>query len=640
MDWVDGRVTSLALDGNTTTYTYEGPFLDVETWEGAVAGSVDRDVDAFGELSAISVDDVGPTPGVTLTYLHDADGRLTAAGDLTVGYTLYGSGTSQHWRRNSALPASGGPLNLDERLNRYGELDYVQLCHGICFSSQTKYTYSVTNRDVAGREVAHTDTVYGEAGGGLFGPSTSGTFTYYYTGTRLWKVTRTVSSSFGSTTTTVAEYTYDANGNRLTATYSGYWADASRPNVATPATYDAQDRLITYGGCSYTYNAAGQLATRTCGAGTDTFEYDLLGNLLSVDLANGNVVEYDVDALGRRIRRRLLDGAAVLEEQRWLYLDGLNPVAELDETNTLRRAFVYGTRANVPDYVIDVGTGARYRIAADPRGTVRAVIDESGAIVQRMRYDAFGFVLEDSRRDRLRPPPVRLRRRHLRPRHRPHPLRRPRLRPGDRAMDRQRPDSLPWSGNESLSLFPRRSDQLRRSRWPRGVGSRSPIVLGGAIVNGLITGLTNGSQVYAGGGRFADGFAAGFIAGFAGGLVGGLVGIWYPVAGGALGGIFTSGLTVLLTATVCGGGDVSWADVGLAAALGGLGGGIFGAAGRAAFNARLPAAAAGIGDELANGFGTFLGETTGSSLSGLTLTLANPGTNYPQPPRGIRGLQR
>lgn len=119
-------------------------------------------------------------------------------------------------------------------------------------------------------------------------------------------------------------------------------------------------------------------------------------NALSVDLPNhGVVIDYDVDALGRRIRRRVLDGATVLEEQRWLYLDGLNPIAELDDSNALTRIFVHGTRANVPDYMIDVPTGDRYRFITDPRGSLRAVVDPSGNIVQRTEYDPFGVILDE-----------------------------------------------------------------------------------------------------------------------------------------------------------------------------------------------------------------------------------------------------
>jgi RHS repeat-associated protein len=57
------------------------------------------------------------------------------------------------------------------------------------------------------------------------------------------------------------------------------------------------------------------------------------------------------------------------------------------------RVFVYGTRANVPDYMIEGSNN--YRFVTDPRGSVRAVLDESGAIVQRMDYDAFGFILDE-----------------------------------------------------------------------------------------------------------------------------------------------------------------------------------------------------------------------------------------------------
>jgi len=38
--------------------------------------------------------------------------------------------------------------------------------------------------------------------------------------------------------------------------------------------------------------------------------------------------------------------------RRWLYQNQLNPVAELDGAGNLTR-FVYGTRANVPDYVLE-----------------------------------------------------------------------------------------------------------------------------------------------------------------------------------------------------------------------------------------------------------------------------------------------
>ena len=80
---------------------------------------------------------------------------------------------------------------------------------------------------------------------------------------------------------------------------------------------------------------------------------------------------------------------------RCLYKDRLNPVAELDGTGTVVARFVYGTKANVPDYM-EKG-GVTYRILSDHLGSVRLVVDAAtGAVAQRLDYDEFGIVLTDT----------------------------------------------------------------------------------------------------------------------------------------------------------------------------------------------------------------------------------------------------
>jgi len=87
-----------------------------------------------------------------------------------------------------------------------------------------------------------------------------------------------------------------------------------------------------------------------------------------------------------------VNGALV---QGFLYGDALNPVAELDGTGAVVARFVYGSRSNVPDYMVK--GGVTYRIVGDHLGSPRLVVDTAtGAIAQRMDYDAWGNVLSDS----------------------------------------------------------------------------------------------------------------------------------------------------------------------------------------------------------------------------------------------------
>ncbi|MBK6422491.1 MAG: RHS repeat-associated core domain-containing protein [Gemmatimonadetes bacterium] len=108
-------------------------------------------------------------------------------------------------------------------------------------------------------------------------------------------------------------------------------------------------------------------------------------------LPTGDSVEYLIDGQNRRVGRKW-NGAVT---HRWLYQNQLNPIAELDSAGALVSRFVYGSRANVPDYL--VRGGAVYRLVTDHLGSVRAVVDTAtGAVAQWTSYDAWGNVLADS----------------------------------------------------------------------------------------------------------------------------------------------------------------------------------------------------------------------------------------------------
>ena len=183
-------------------------------------------------------------------------------------------------------------------------------------------------------------------------------------------------------TTTIFTYTYDANGNRLSYSSGG-------PLVT--GTYDNQDRLLTYGTATYQYTANGELQSKTIGGQTTTYQYDALGNLLSIILPNTTQIVYLVDGgnkrIGKKVNNTLVKG--------FLYDGQLNPVAELDGNNQLVSHFIFGSRVNVPDYLVK--GGVTYRIVSDHLGSPRLVVNTAtGAIAQRMDYDEFGRVTNDT----------------------------------------------------------------------------------------------------------------------------------------------------------------------------------------------------------------------------------------------------
>lgn len=172
--------------------------------------------------------------------------------------------------------------------------------------------------------------------------------------------------------------------------------------MAEDAHFDAQDRVLSFGDCTYEHDAAGFLATRQCElqAAPDVFDYDARRALRGVGLGSGEQIAYLVDALGRRIGKKR---NGVLE-QGWLYLDLLRPAAQIGADGVVGSVFVYGTRENVPDLVLTPRDGKAYRIVVDHVGSPRVLIDTAtGAVVHRMDFDEWGVLIHESGDSSLHP---------------------------------------------------------------------------------------------------------------------------------------------------------------------------------------------------------------------------------------------
>lgn len=67
----------------------------------------------------------------------------------------------------------------------------------------------------------------------------------------------------------------------------------------------------------------------------------------------------------------------------------------LDANSAIVSTFIYATRTNIPDYMVN--NGQTYRFVVDHLGSVRLVVNASnGSIAQRIDYDEFGRVVSDT----------------------------------------------------------------------------------------------------------------------------------------------------------------------------------------------------------------------------------------------------
>ncbi len=331
--------------GEVLNFTYDGVLPTTESWSGAVSGSVDLSYDNNFWISGVSVN------ASSITYSHDNDGLLTQAGNLILNRDAL---------NGLLVGTSLGSVSTSNSYNGFGERQSMNSTYGGTSLYNASYT-----RDKLGRITVLTETIEG----------TTSTFNYTYDlAGRLIEVNRD-----GITT---AVYNYDGNSNRIGGTNS---------EGPISATYDGQDKLLTYNGNVYNYNANGDLLTKTAQTATTSYNYDEFGNLTRVSLPGDMTIDYIVDGNNRRIGKKV-NGTMT---QGFLYQDQLNPVAELDGSNNVDSRFVYGSKSNVPDYMIK--GGITYRIISDHLGSPRLVVNiNDGSIAQRMDYGEFGNILNDT----------------------------------------------------------------------------------------------------------------------------------------------------------------------------------------------------------------------------------------------------
>ena len=172
-------------------------------------------------------------------------------------------------------------------------------------------------------------------------------------------------------------YTYDAVGNRLTAT-----------GTAGTLSYNDNNELLGYADVSFEYDDNGNMTKKTVGDQVANYFYDITDRLIRVEDGDGSVVaEYYYDPFGRRLWKEVGRVRAC-----YFYADeGL--VGEYDSSGGEIRTYGYA-----PDSVwtknplFQKAGGNYYWYHNDHLGTAQKLIDTSGRAIWAATYSSFGNI--------------------------------------------------------------------------------------------------------------------------------------------------------------------------------------------------------------------------------------------------------
>jgi len=364
---VDGRLVSKTLPGgDVTTYAYDA-FGDLVHAANSTA-VVDVAYDDAGNPTSTTSRGTAtsPQPTVTHTYTYDAMGNRQS---------VTGPGGTIRYDRDSDLrlqaitdPASGAFQYGYDALSRVTSLSRP---NGVVDTLAWSPSNDLLSRasSLGAAVVGRSDYGYDAVGRRTSATDLNGTANFSYD-----PLGRLAGATYPAGSGTADEsYTYDAAGNRTSAV-------GSPPGTFV---YD-RNRLLQDGAATYTYDAQGNVLTRTDRAtgGLTQYAWDAEGRLVAVGLPDGSQETFRYDPFGRRVE--VAHGAQVT---RYSY-DDLVIDAEYDGANALVATHVHGQTA---DAILESTRGGqRLFHLVDGLGSVTAITDQTGSVVARYGYDAFG----------------------------------------------------------------------------------------------------------------------------------------------------------------------------------------------------------------------------------------------------------
>ncbi|MEV8627431.1 RHS repeat-associated core domain-containing protein [Streptomyces sp. NPDC051079] len=352
-----------------------------------------------GTLASYTDTAAGMLPQETVSYAYDRFGRPKSAGSESMAASL-------DWTRfdepqQFTLGTSGNfaqqTLQYDEQTHRLAS-SFTVAASGTKVADRTTYAYQPSG---------NVTRITSEPGDGT---TDTQCFRYDWAQrlTGAWTATDActatpVSGAAGTVARTASSYwqtwTYNGTGNRETQTDHALDGDATQNTVSTyaepaagkgPAHAVSSVSRVAPGGpentldTSYTYDASGNVATRTDRGGTDTFTFDNQGKLAELArTATGTSTAYVYDAAGNLLIRRDADKTVLFTGDQELTL-------KKDTTKVEGTRYIGLGGQTVAVHTADAAGERVAYLVSDRQGTGQLQIDAVSQTVTRRQYKPFG----------------------------------------------------------------------------------------------------------------------------------------------------------------------------------------------------------------------------------------------------------
>ncbi|MEW1722060.1 RHS repeat-associated core domain-containing protein [Streptomyces sp. NPDC093109] len=371
-----GNTTSWAYDsadrpasatdplGGTAHFAYDvaGRLTEATSRSGQVA-TAEYDLLGRAKNAKYGVDVVGP-PESTVTYAYDAVDLPRTVTDTASGTQSF---TYDVYDRTKTVTGPTGTVGYEyDGADRRTEMTAA--------GTTTAYGYDtsgiLTSVTTGGQKITFgLDAVGREKTAALPGGFTR-TTDYDRTGT-------TTAINYTRAGSPVGDLAYTRDERSLQTGLSGSLASTALPAAESGAVFGKDNRITTFNGRSFTYDAEGQLKSD----GKRTYDWNARGELTGLSESGGPAGAFGYDPLGTR------SSTTLGGDTRKFLTDGSNPAVEQSATGETKATVA---TSGLDEFLTRTENGKTQVYLTDALGTVLGLADPDGTVATRYTYDPYG----------------------------------------------------------------------------------------------------------------------------------------------------------------------------------------------------------------------------------------------------------